>query len=474
MSSALGGAGTASVPDALAVLGGRLGLSAPERSGAWAARLELNRAEIRGFQALPEPDAAAWQPPAVAVRPADGTRALGASRRLDAHAACDAAHWLADLNLFTHLPAAPLPASGDGPLAGVPVVVEDRIAVAGAPLSGGGHPALATQPARDAAAVARLRARGAAVVGLANLHELGYGITSVNPHHGAVRNPRAPACTPGGAGGGAAAAVAAGIVDAALAIDTAGSIRIPAACCGVVGFKPGYDVVPREGVLALAPTLDHVGVLGRTVQDCAAVFAALTDEPVLPAWAVGTLHGLRVGRLGGLFAAPLAAPVRAAVDGAAAALRAEGATLEAAELACDDWAAPLQFQILGAEATEVHARRLREHAERLGEDVRVRLETGLFLPGAWYLRAQRLRTAFAAQVAALQPDVIVVASYGQFLKKNLLAVLKLAENICRSSEVLVGEPEDYEFQKIKKDLLIYLGLSDYDYDDLKAEIRELG
>src|SRR5207253_10461471 len=115
-------------------------------------------------------------------------------------------------------------------------------------------------------------------------HEFAYGITSDNPHFGRVVSPAAPTRIPGGSSGGSAAAVAAGIVRLAVGTDTAGSIRVPAACCGIVGFKPSYDALPRAGVLDLAATLDHVGPMARSVEACAAMFAAMLAMRSLPAW----------------------------------------------------------------------------------------------------------------------------------------------------------------------------------------------
>jgi aspartyl-tRNA(Asn)/glutamyl-tRNA(Gln) amidotransferase subunit A len=219
-----------------------------------------------------------------------------------------------------------VPATGAGLLAGAPIVVKDLMAVKGLPLTGGTR-ALDAAPAReDAAVVARLRAAGAAIIGLTNLHELAAGITSDNVHFGRVVNPASPDRVPGGSSGGTAAAIAAGIVRMGVGTDTAGSIRIPAACCGIAGFKPSYDVVPRAGVLDLAPTLDHVGPLAASVDDCARLFAAMLGLTEMPRWTQASLGGRRVARLGGYFAEPLDPEVRAALDAAFAALASDGAS----------------------------------------------------------------------------------------------------------------------------------------------------
>src|SRR4051812_10350334 len=148
-------------------------------------------------------------------------------------------------------------------------------------------------PETSADAVARLEAAGYVNVGKTNLHEFAYGITSVNPHYGTVPNPAFPGRMAGGSSGGSAAALAAGLADYALGTDSGGSIRIPAACCGIVGLKPSYGLVSLDGVFPLAPSFDHVGPMARSVAECAEMMEALAEgfEQV----ALGSLDGLEVG-----------------------------------------------------------------------------------------------------------------------------------------------------------------------------------
>jgi aspartyl-tRNA(Asn)/glutamyl-tRNA(Gln) amidotransferase subunit A len=191
----------------------------------------------------------------------------------------------------------------------------------------------------------------------------------------------------------------------AVGTDTAGSIRVPAACCGIVGFKPSYDAVPRAGVLDLAPSLDHVGPIGASVADCAALFAAMLDMPAVPRWTYENLAQRGVARLGGYFEQPLDEEVRRALDAAARALARDGArcserTIEGVELA-----PAIQLNTICAEATAVHEERLRTRAAEIGEDVRVRLEMGHFIPGHWYVKAQRLRQALVAHIDAAFENV---------------------------------------------------------------------
>lgn len=133
-------------------------------------------------------------------------------------------------------------------------------------------------PSRTAPAVQRLEADGWRSVGKANLHEFAYGITSQNDHYGTVPNPRYPGRTAGGSSGGSAAAVAAGLADGALGTDTGGSIRIPAACCGVTGFKPSFGLVSLDGVFPLAPSFDHAGPLALAVGGCVELMQALVGD----------------------------------------------------------------------------------------------------------------------------------------------------------------------------------------------------
>jgi aspartyl-tRNA(Asn)/glutamyl-tRNA(Gln) amidotransferase subunit A len=145
-------------------------------------------------------------------------------------------------------------------------------------------------PSASATWVGELETRGWVNVGKTNLHEFAYGVTSQNLHYGVVPNPRRPSLTAGGSSGGSAAALVLGEADAALGTDTGGSIRIPAACCGVVGFKPTYGLVAMDGVFPLAPSFDHAGPLALSVDACAELLdlelpaIALDDLRVASAW----------------------------------------------------------------------------------------------------------------------------------------------------------------------------------------------
>jgi Asp-tRNA(Asn)/Glu-tRNA(Gln) amidotransferase A subunit family amidase len=143
-------------------------------------------------------------------------------------------------------------------------------------------------PSSSAAWVAELESHGWVNVGKTNLHEFAYGVTSQNLHYGVVPNPRSPGLTAGGSSGGSAAALVLGLADAALGTDTGGSIRIPAACCGVVGLKPTYGRVSTDGIFPLAPTFDHAGPMALSVDGCAALLGldvpSVDDVRIASAW----------------------------------------------------------------------------------------------------------------------------------------------------------------------------------------------
>ncbi len=162
-----------------------------------------------------------------------------------------------------------------GPLHGIPVAVKDLFATRGVRTTGGSKVYENWVPTIDAAVVEKLQAAGAVMLGKLNMHEMAYGITSANPHFGAVRNPWNAEHSPGGSSGGSGTAVATGMVFAAMGSDTGGSIRIPASFCGTVGLKPTYGRVSRYGGLPLSYSLDHMGPLTSTVRDAALVLNAI-------------------------------------------------------------------------------------------------------------------------------------------------------------------------------------------------------
>ena len=236
-------------------------------------------------------------------------------------------------------------------------------------------------PETSAEVVRRLEAAGYVNVGKANLHEFAYGVTSMNPHYGWVPNPRAPGRIAGGSSGGSAAALALGLADAALGTDTGGSIRIPAAFCGVVGFKPTFGLVPLDGCFPLAPSYDHAGPMARDVETCVAMLEVLADdfEPttvdaaelkVALAWTEDATPG-----------------VRARVEEAAARF----GSVERLDF-------PRAQEHLGVfqrEVGDVHRELFAEHAEEYGEDVAWKLRhLCLPLTDAELEQARRVRASY--------------------------------------------------------------------------------
>jgi aspartyl-tRNA(Asn)/glutamyl-tRNA(Gln) amidotransferase subunit A len=235
-------------------------------------------------------------------------------------------------------------------------------------------------PERTATAVTRLVDKGYAIVGKTNLHEFAYGITSENPHYGDVVNPVHRDRIPGGSSGGSAAALAAGLCDAALGTDSAGSIRIPAACCGIVGFKPTHGLVPMDGCWPLAPSYDTCGPMARDVAGCVTMMKALA-----PGFELHTveLSEIKVGVAWLERADPL---VRARVSEAAAFLEAEPVDMPLAEYAT--------YPVFMAEAADVHRALFTEHSEEYGENVRTKVERCLAVSPEEVEQAQRARDRY--------------------------------------------------------------------------------
>ena len=233
-----------------------------------------------------------------------------------------------------------------------------------------------------------LEQAGYGVVGKTNLHEFAYGITSDNPHYGAVVNPLAPDRIPGGSSGGSGAALAAGLCEAALGTDSAGSIRLPAACCGVVGFKPTWGLVPADGVFPLAPSFDTVGPMARSVAGCVAMMSALapTAVPESPA----DRGDVRAAVAWTEHADPL---VRTRVEEAASLLPGT----ERVDLPLPGDLNPA-FQ---AEAADAHRELFAEHADLYGENVRRKLEAAFAVTDEQADASRAEREAYRERVDAV-------------------------------------------------------------------------
>jgi aspartyl-tRNA(Asn)/glutamyl-tRNA(Gln) amidotransferase subunit A len=294
-----------------------------------------------------------------------------------------------------------------GPLSGVPIAHKDLFETAGIRTTAGSRLFEQYIPRRDAALVARLADAGAVLLGKTNMHELGGGVTTINPFFGTTRNPVNPACVPGGSSGGSAAAVAARLAALATGSDTGGSVRIPAAFCGCVGFKPTFGRLSTAGLLGACPTFDHVGFLARTVADAALMFDAALQTSA-SGLAVESGPALRVGIARAFFFERLQEDVAHAMERAIDRFRTIGAHVKDRDLPVDRSTMSRVFDSIVA--AEIWA--------RYGPDWRAR--PGAFSPGfaeffktpapaAAEVRAARLSlVAFQEDVRRVFDDVDIL------------------------------------------------------------------
>jgi Asp-tRNA(Asn)/Glu-tRNA(Gln) amidotransferase A subunit family amidase len=288
-----------------------------------------------------------------------------------------------DLNAFISLSME----KGPGPVVGVKDVVD----VEGLVTTGGGILLPAEPAEKDATCVAELRASGACVIGKTNLHEWAFGPTSSNPHFGVVRNPRDPERIPGGSSGGSAAAVAAGLCDWAIGTDTGGSVRMPAALCGVVGMKPTRGKVSTAGVVPLAPTLDTIGPIAPDVGSAARALEVLTGR-------IGCVQPSTVGSPGDYRAALPRAWVTDLDPEVALVWNQVARGLPEIDFPEMNRFAAAFAAICGYEAARFHRRWLETCPDRYGADVLERLRQGLAVEHDAY-------EAALAESAALRDDV---------------------------------------------------------------------
>jgi aspartyl-tRNA(Asn)/glutamyl-tRNA(Gln) amidotransferase subunit A len=289
-----------------------------------------------------------------------------------------------------------------GPFHGIPVALKDLFCTKGVRTTAGSKVYENFVPQMDATVVEKLLAAGAVLLGKLNMHELAYGITSANPHFGAVRNPWNPLHSPGGSSGGSGVAVATQMVFMAMGSDTGGSIRIPASFCGTVGLKPTYGRVSRFGVLPLGFSLDHVGPLTRSVRDAALALNAIAGHdprdptssrrPVvdyLPDDGC-SIRGVRIGLPESFFFEHLDEDVERAVRGAIARAERLGALVKPVRLPDIPALNAVARIVLLCEASAV-AEPYPEDRSLYGADVRALLDQGRLVPAADYINAQRLR-----------------------------------------------------------------------------------
>jgi len=301
-----------------------------------------------------------------------------------------------------------------GPLHGVPIALKDLIAVAGVPMTGGSEQLTDHVPARDAFVTERLHAAGAVILGKLAMHEWAFGRPALDGRFPTGRNPWDVTRAPAGSSSGSAVAAAAGLCAGTLGSDTGGSIRGPAAMCGIVGHKPTYGLVSRSGVLAMDWSLDHVGPMTRSVWDAAAMLQAIAGhdpaDPTslrapVPDYLGGLERGARGIRLGLLRRyyvdwPGLDAEVKAAALAAFDVLAREGAAVQDVDAPTLDLA-PAVWSCFLAEMFEYHREMARRAPEKYREGTRIRLYMGALVSAQDFLRAQRLRRRLRHEVDTL-------------------------------------------------------------------------
>lgn len=317
-----------------------------------------------------------------------------------------------------------------GPLHGIPLSVKDVIAVAGMPNTASSAVLAGTVAAEDALSVRRLREAGAIIVGKAQTHEFALGVTTPQSRH-----PDDPARNPGGSSGGSAISVATGMSVASLGTDTRASIRVPAALCGVVGYKPTFGLVPTDGVTTLSWSLDHVAWMGQTVGDAAALLGVAAGMASEPTRALQKdVRGMRVG-------VPVSAlegcepGVLAAFEGALAALRRLGVAVERTDTPCGedfDLAVSMGLMVSRCEAAEYHRAfgPIEANRERYTAPVYEQLDEAGRVSAVDYLHAQRGRAVIRERVlgslrrydALVTPTCLVTAPLGAEVERYFLVL----------------------------------------------------
>lgn len=291
-----------------------------------------------------------------------------------------------------------------GPLHGLPMSLKDLIDVAGQATTAASRVCERHIATRDAAITTRLKDAGAVLIGKTNLHEFALGTTSDDSAYGPVLNPHDLTRSAGGSSGGSAVAVATGMGLASVGTDTGGSIRIPAAACGVVGLKPSLEDVSTTGVIPLSTSLDHAGPLTRTVQDAAWMWSILSGEP-LHTVTPRPPGQLRVGVLGGYFDHPIDPVVRAAFAHAVDALTSAGVTVTQCEFSDAAAITETYVNLVLPEGAQWHGTWLDDRAALYSPIVHDRLVAGRKIPATAYIAARYRKAQMMIAVDALLQSV---------------------------------------------------------------------
>jgi aspartyl-tRNA(Asn)/glutamyl-tRNA(Gln) amidotransferase subunit A len=308
-----------------------------------------------------------------------------------------------------------------GPLHGVPVGLKDLYYAKGIRNTSGSKIFDRFIPDFDSTIALRLKEAGAILLGKLNLHPFAYGTTGENEEYGHTHNPWNPALITGGSSGGSGSAAASGQCTLTMGSDTGGSIRVPGALCGVVGFKPTYGRLSRYGLSALAWSQDHPGPMARTVEDCALVMNAVAgydpNDPTsiklpVPDYTKalnGHIKGLRLGVVKEFLEVPIESQVKESVWKAIEKLGELGAIVSEVSWPLYHYAMAIASIIQMAEATTYHSKLIKEKGSRIYPPVRLRLEAGIFISATDYIQAQRARTLFYRQSHELLQKVDLLA-----------------------------------------------------------------
>ena len=280
----------------------------------------------------------------------------------------------------------------DAPLSGIPYSCKDLFDVSGIATTAGSRVLQDNIASQDAVAISRMDAAGGIFIGKNNLHEFAYGATGENSLYGTAPNPYDATRLAGGSSSGSAAAVALGLCAAALGTDTGGSVRAPAALCGLVGFKPTLGRISTEGVIPFCWSLDHVGTLTRSAADAALMFAVLADN--FQAASQVKLEGLRIGIPETFFFERCDSEILDSVDGLMNFLRASGAILKPVTMPSMEFARTVALTVQMPEALSYHSRYLETRGEYYSVDFRAGLALGQSLLAEHYVRAKRFMESY--------------------------------------------------------------------------------
>lgn len=303
-----------------------------------------------------------------------------------------------------------------GPLHGVPIAIKDNLQTKGILTTAGSKIFDRWVPNEDASVVKQLKQAGAIIIGKANLHEFAMGATNENPHYGNARNPWDVDRIPGGSSGGSAVAVTSGMAFGAIGTDTAGSIRLPAAMCGIVGIKPTYGTVSSHGCVPFSWSLDHVGPMAKTVRDCAILLESIKgfDQTVVRREdsvhfaSLDSLKGLRIGVMEKYLMESLDIEVQELMQKAIQQLSQLGAEIVPIELEWLDEGLNALRVIAQSEGLAFHQPILEKYSQEYGEDVQFRFQYGKTVSAAQYLNAQRIRKSFVQKTLETMKRVDVL------------------------------------------------------------------